>query len=162
MTMTMTMSNEKPIHSGVPQLSVLAPLLFLLYVNDLNNVSEEFQIITFADDTNLFLSGPHLNELFAKANNELRKVQDWFLCNRLCLNLSKTSYQLYTTKFISSVPELKLNNMNIRRAYSVKFLGLTVDERLSLTRALKWGPELRTMEGGGAESAPPPPPTRLL
>ena len=125
------MSDEKPIYCGVPQGSVLAPLLFLLYVNDLKNVSEEFQIITFADDTNLFLSGPHLNELFAKANDELKKVQDWFLCNRLCLNLHKTSYQLYTTKWTSSVPELKLNSMIIKRADSVKFLGLTVDEGLS-------------------------------
>ena len=110
------------------------PKLFLLCINDLKNVSEEFQIISFADDTNLFLSGLHLNELFAKANNEIPKVQDWFLCNCLCLNSSKTSQQLYTTKFTSSVPDVRSNNMTVRRADSVKFLGLTVgvDELLSL------------------------------
>ena len=79
-------SENKPITCGVPQGSVLGPLLFLLYVNDLKNASEIFRTITFADDTNLFISHNHLPELCNLVNSELEKVLQWFHCNRICLN----------------------------------------------------------------------------
>ena len=126
-----TMSEEKVVQCGVPQGSVLGPLLFLLYVNDLKNASKEFRTITFADDTNVFLSGPRLEELFAKANTELAKLKEWFVCNQLCLNIQKTSYQLYTCKSMADIPQLAIHNVSIQRAKEVKFLGLIVDEDLS-------------------------------
>ena len=125
-------SNHKQITCGVPQGSVLGPLLFLLYVNDLKNASTILRTITFADDTNIFLSHIHLNDLCNIANTELEKVLQWFHCNRLCLNVLKTSYQLYTKKTEDAVvQQIQINNQPIKRERVVKFLGILVDEDLS-------------------------------
>ena len=70
-------SSTKQIRCGVPQGSVLGPLLFLIYINDLGNVSKELFTIMFADDTNIFCSGTNLEQLENKLNNELLKIQEW-------------------------------------------------------------------------------------
>ena len=126
------MSDNKTINCGVPQGSVLGPLLFLIYVNDLKNASDIFRVITFADDTNLFLSNTNLEHLCSIANTELTNISNWFICNRLCLNISKTSYQLYNKKLNDITPHpIKINNVEIKREKVVKFLGVLVDENLS-------------------------------
>lgn len=124
-------SSERPVLCGVPQGSVLGPLLFLIYVNDLKNASREFHAITFADDTNLFLSGSNLDQLCIKVNEELQKVHHWFICNRLCLNVSKTSYQLYTNKTLYSKPHVRIDGASVDRVKVVRFLGMMVDEDLT-------------------------------
>ena len=73
------------ISCGVPQGSVLGPLLFLLCVNDLQNAPNLFRTITFADDTNLFMATPSAEVLCDKVNSELDKIKPWLDCNRLCL-----------------------------------------------------------------------------
>ena len=82
-------SQYKSINVGVPQGSVLGPLLFLIYVNDLSSVSEILNPITFADDTNLFLTGSNIYEMSEIFNCELQKVYEWFLLNKLTINLEK-------------------------------------------------------------------------
>jgi len=124
-------SDLSAVTCGVPQGSVLGPLLFLLYVNDLQNVSQLFHTITYADDTNLFMAGPQLETLCNTANAELRKLKEWFDCNRLCVNIAKTCFQLYTSKVYDFVPKLQINNEDIKREPLVKFLGVLVDEQLS-------------------------------
>lgn len=131
-------SNGKTITCGVPQGSVLGPLLFLIYVNDLKNVSASFKTITFADDTNLFLSHRNLTELCNLANKELSKVEDWFACNQLSLNVAKTSYQLYTSKIIDKSPVILINNIHIKNEKYVKFLGVLVDEALSFKKHINY------------------------
>ena len=80
---------------GVPQGSVLGLLLFLLYINDLSNVSNILDPIMFADDTNLFYSHHNIKELFTTVNKELQKLGDWFTSNKLSLNIKKTKYTFF-------------------------------------------------------------------
>ena len=80
---------------GVPQGSILGPLLFLLYINDLPNVSNILDPILFADDTNLFYSHHNIKEFFTTVNKELQKLGDWFTSNKLSLNIKKTKYTFF-------------------------------------------------------------------
>jgi hypothetical protein len=75
----------------VPQSSVLGPLFFLLYVNDMARANGELGFVLFADDTNLFAEGRDPAGLFETVNGRLRKLGRWFRCNRLTLNLKKQS-----------------------------------------------------------------------
>jgi hypothetical protein len=79
------------VRCGVPQGSVLGPLFFLIYVNDMMRASGELVFVLFADDTNLFAEGWDPVELFDKVNRGLGELGRWFRCNRLTLNLKKTA-----------------------------------------------------------------------
>ena len=82
-------SSEKTVTCGVPQGSILGPLLFLIYINDLNNSTTKLSTILFADDTNLFCSGKDIYELESIVNTELTRVQEWLTLNQLTLNIKK-------------------------------------------------------------------------
>ena len=108
----------KDISCGVPQGSILGPLLFLLYVNDLKNASASLNAIMFADDTNLFVSHKNINTLFQIVNAELKNLETWFNGNKLSLNLTKTKYAFFHPKSYSDdiplrLPTLKINNIII-------------------------------------------------
>ena len=80
-------SNSLPLTCGVPQGSILGPLLFLLYVNDLPNASSLLTFHLFADDTNIYYSSKNLDDLESKLNNELKIVAEWMKSNRLALSI---------------------------------------------------------------------------
>ena len=91
-------SELRPIVCGIPQGSTLGPLLFLVYINDLPNVSRVLKSILFADDSNFFNSNKDLNELFRITNLELKKIGEWVVCNKLSINFDKTHYLIFSKK----------------------------------------------------------------
>ena len=124
-----------PITCGVPQGSVLGPLLFIVYINDICNVTSLFDIILFADDTNIFKSGNNIRTLISDLNLELIKIARWFKLNRLSLNLKKTKYIIfcnkYQRKFIPNDVVLKIDDTLIERVGSTKFLGIIINEKIT-------------------------------
>ena len=80
---------------GVPQGSILGPKLFILYVNDICNVSSLLRFVLFADDTNIFLSGDDVKEISNTLSKQLDKLNSWFAANKLSLNVSKTNYMIF-------------------------------------------------------------------
>ena len=82
---------------GVPQGSVLGPLLFLIYINDLPNVSDKLKFFLFADDTNIYFEAGNLHELEKVVNNEIKHLNLWLKVNRLSLNISKTNFLIFHT-----------------------------------------------------------------
>ena len=123
------------ITCGVPQGSILGPLLFLIFVNDLPS-STALDPIMFADDTTLFHSNKNINSLFETVNKELVNITSWFHVNKLSLNANKTKYVLFHKPrkkiYIPlSLPLLEINQCVIKRVQSIKFLGVIVDENLN-------------------------------
>jgi hypothetical protein len=128
-------SNLAQITCGVPQGSVLGPLLFLLYVNDVANVVPGQDVKLFADDTNLFISSKSIDLLSMSANNALTKLHLWFLANRLSLNVDKTCYMVFlphkesTEEYIN----LQISGTMIKKVRSCRYLGLIIDDQLKWT-----------------------------
>ena len=83
------------INCGVPQGSVLRPLLFLLYINDLPNISNVLDFYLFADDTNIYYESDSIQDLEKTINKELHKLYLWLNINRLSLNIDKTNYIIF-------------------------------------------------------------------
>jgi len=129
-----SLSDLKTIKFGVPQGSNLGPLLFLIYINDLPNVSSKLYFILFADDTNVFYSHSSLETLFQIVNEELTLAANWFCANKLTLNLDKTNYILFKSHrkpCPSQYPILSINGTPLSRVESTKFLGVYVDQHLT-------------------------------
>ena len=126
-------SKTLPINYGVPQGSVLGPLLFLLYVNDIQNCIDKKKIKLFADDTGVFMFGPSLQALIQESSNNMSKLYEWFLKNNLALSLEKTNFIIFhgKRKKIPDITEIKFGNHSIPRVKSTKYIGLILDETLS-------------------------------
>ena len=125
-------SSEKKMTCGVPQGSILGPLLFIMYINDICQVSETMSLILFADDTNLFMKDKCLDTLANRMTEELDKIQDWLNCNKLSLNVLKTNFMIFTTnaKNRNLNKPLNIKNTEIKQVKSTKFLGVKIQENL--------------------------------
>ena len=119
-------SSTAKITCGVPQGSVLGPLLFLIYVNDIGNAVPNQKVKLFADDTNLFIFGNRLPDLEMKSNHCLNALNNWFLSNKLTLNLSKTCYMTFSHNQLINI-NITLNGQPIEKVTSCKYLGILLD-----------------------------------
>lgn len=125
-------STIKPILHGVPQGSVLGPLLFLLYINDIYNTISFSTVSLFADDTNLFQTHHNLKFLSEKINIDLCNLNIWLNANKISLNANKTQYLLFKhkRKYLDFNFSLEINGMAIAPSSFIKYLGLYLDEDL--------------------------------
>ena len=123
-------SSVLPINIGVPQGSILGPLLFILYINDMCRCSNILSFIHFADDTTVFIRGDNLDSLYDTMNNELKKIDSWLCSNKLSLNISKTSFMVHSNKSKTTDKSLLIRNTNISLVHTAKFLGILIDDEL--------------------------------
>ena len=133
-------SSTRELETGVPQGSVLGPLLFLIYVNDIHTVSKKLNFILYADDTTLtsplcsFTHGAENDvcNVSSRINSELLKISDWLTVNKLSLNVEKTKFMIFHNyqRVIANedIPDLKINDKHIERVSCFNFLGLTINE----------------------------------
>ena len=140
-------SDSLMVKFGVPQGSVLGPLLFLLYINDISRCSTLGKFILFADDTNIFVEGRSAEEAYKKGNELLRSVQNYMYLNKLHINMSKCCYIHFKPKVfrnkLSDAPatnhQLVLDDFPIKKTHQTKFLGVIIDENLS------WEPHITAL-----------------
>ena len=119
MDIAINVSNKSEITLSVPQCSILEPLLYLIYVSNIEN-SCVLNILSFADDTTLFMSDSNIESLYANANKQVNALYDWFCANRLALNASKTKYIVVRPKYMNN----DLNGFSIKiRKSSLERIG---------------------------------------
>ena len=127
-------SQTRPISCGVPQGSVLGPLLFLIFINDLPNCCPLGKFRIFADDTNVFFHCKNSDELILIGKTIMIELNSWFTANKMTLNTDKTSFTIFKTNrlIIPNLPDhIEFLNCKINRSTETKFLGLILDENLT-------------------------------
>ena len=128
------LSDPAKVNIGVPQGSILGPLLFILFVNDFPSVVNSSEVDLYADDTTICAAGKTVSAIKNVLNSDLVKVQAWLNINRLILNTDKTVCMLVTTKQksakINKNLNININGTQIEQVSCAKLLGVWLDEHL--------------------------------
>ena len=125
---------------GVPQGSILGPLLFVIYINDLPGISELSKFILYADDANIILTGSTVNEVYEKVHALSEILLKWVDNNGLLLNLKKTKYMIFARQNSIIDREITIANVPIERKSEARFLGVIIDEKLT------WSTHIETIK----------------
>ena len=132
-----SMSALEVVTCGVPQGSTLGPLLFLIYINDLNEVFNNITVHHFADDTNLIFASKNPSTIETVMNFELKHLVNWLKDNKLSLNVSKTELIIFRPRKKPSVNvTIKLDKVKLKTLSSVTYLGIVIDELLSWNKQI--------------------------
>ena len=128
-----TFPDEKQITCGVPQGSILGPILFPLYINDIKNSAKQINFFLFADDTSTFLMHKNIEELEKIYNKELKNGKNWLDANKLALNVSKSNMILFLKNRTKTSRKLSVKIMGeeIKEKEHTKYLGILIDNKVS-------------------------------
>jgi len=133
-----TKSDLLEIKCGVPQGSIIGPLMFIIYVNDISSVTKHFHSIVYADDTTLMTSinsSIGYNDIQMKLNKELKEINDWLKTNKLSLNIKKTKCMIFHTPQKNmrniTLPKLFIDNIQLEFVDQFNFLGIIIDKHLT-------------------------------
>ena len=138
-------SSLSHITTGVPQGSILGPLLFIIYMNDIHKVTDKFNFVLYADDTSLveplctfkFSIDENIHDISNNINTELDAVYEWLSLNKLSLNAKKTKMMLFHHRqqnISELIPKLTINKVPIEYVKEFNFLGITLDECMTWNR----------------------------
>ena len=122
------------IKYGVPQGSILGPLLFIIYINDIPNICKNAKFILYADDANIVVSGTSVEEILKAAENLTKMLTKWVGFNGLALNLKKTKYIIFSRQHINVTQTLSIYNTKIDRVTEARFLGVIVDDKFTWSK----------------------------
>lgn len=123
-------SKSKPLKLGLPQGSVLSPILFIIFINDLPNISENFKSVLYADDTSLCFQNSNPTQFTETCNFELDNFLSWTYCNRLLVNFEKTRILKISNLRNSNLGAIRLGSYNLEHDRTFKLLGVVLDENM--------------------------------
>ena len=137
------MSSKRNVKCGIPQGSILGSLLFLMYINVLPECLSQATSRLFADDTNLTVAGETIREVELAMNNDLARLKEWLLANKLSLNVAKTEFMLIGSDYkifnLVTQPNIKIDQTKIKQVYNSRVLGVVI------TNKLKWNKHIDTV-----------------
>ena len=127
-------SSSRLVECGVPQGSILGPLLYIIYVNDMQRILSHCQISLYADDTALFIAGASCNDVAALLQQDLNRISRWLVSNKVFLNVGKSKSMLVGSKFHRDVQtplSIHCGEEQIEEVSSYKYLGVMVDKHVN-------------------------------
>lgn len=135
-----TMSGQRSVEIGVPQGSCLAPLLFILYINDIEDALKHMLARLFADDALTAYADKNIDRALERVNEDLENLYKWLCSNKLKTNINKTKYMVITNgQFIeNNHPRLSINNEELERVSSIKYLGVQIDDKLRFSEHVNY------------------------
>lgn len=133
-----SLSEKIEVKIGLPQGSVLAPILFNLYINDVVASLKFSSIKLFADDALIMISGVDVNDMRDKLNSDLESFYNWLCVNRLKLNIDKTKYMFITRNNSLNVVNIKINSTVIEKVCIFKYLGIQIDDKLKFFERINY------------------------